>query len=274
MKRFLMAAATLAALSVSGHADDNWYMVTRTAMPGCTAREDFQKMARFARANDLEAMNLFMNSKPCRWLAPGTLVQIETSLEPTGNSDGTIICLRPKGAIDCYWTVVWDDDGKGPILRVTDLAKIAAAPTPQPQPAPQPVAPKQGLVERVRDVSWQCGGAKVTPPDNDRDPVAKTGLMMRYESSRLVSFDAVHTTISGAEYSRQDQYRDFRQWTGRDGVEYWSGVLVRNPKITMVGAFGWDKGTKLPIYVESVYSSGKLDLTIRMTCRYAGDRIA
>src|SRR5262245_31317730 len=158
MKRLLMAAAALSALSVSGHAADNWYMVTRTAMPGCTAREDFQKMARFARVIDLEAMNLFMNSRPCRWLAPGTLVQIENSLEPTGNADGTTICLRPKGAIDCYWTVVLDDDGKGPILRVTDPPKIGPAPTPQSQPAPQPVPPRPRPVEHVRDVSWQCGG--------------------------------------------------------------------------------------------------------------------
>ena len=269
MKRFLIAAAALAALSVTGHTANNWYMVTRMAMPGCTAREDFQKMARFATANDLEAMNLFMNSRPCRWLAPGTLVQIENSLEANGDSDGAIICLRPKGAIDCYWTVVWDDDGKGPILRVTDPAKIPPAPAPHPQPAPQPDAPRPRSVEQVRN--WQCGGAKVTPPDNDRDPVAKTELSIRYELNRLVLFNVVHTTISGAEYSRQDQYRDFRQWTGMDGVENWSGVLVRNPKITMVGAFERDKGTKFPNYVERVYSSGKLDLTLRMTCRYAGD---
>src|SRR5438874_5821387 len=111
MKRLLVAATALAAMCVSGHAVENWYVVTRTAMPGCTVQEHFLKMARLAAANDLEAMSRFMNSKPCRWLAPGTLVQVENSLEPNARSDTSAICLRPKGAIDCYWTVIWDDDG-------------------------------------------------------------------------------------------------------------------------------------------------------------------
>jgi hypothetical protein len=49
--------------------------------------------------------------------------------------------------------------------------------------------PEREGLDRALPVSklWQCGGAKVTPPDNDRDPVAKTELSMHYESKRCRS---------------------------------------------------------------------------------------
>jgi hypothetical protein len=108
----------------------------------------------------------------------------------------------------------------------------------------------------------ECGATKSIPADHDRDPIVKIKVLTAFSAgdSTLRTFDVDHYAASGKIYSRQDQYRDRRFWS-TDKADYWSGVSIRVPSLTMVGSVN-SKG-----YLEKQYRAGRLERTTISACR-------
>src|SRR5262245_58779645 len=107
----------------------------------------------------------------------------------------------------------------------------------------------------------ECGAAKVTPPDDEADPIYKTKIAV----TDKVIF-VVHYAASGETYIRNEQYRDLRFW-GQDKADNWSGVSIKRPDWTMVGTIRMEKGRQWIEYIEKLFSGGKLQTTIVSVCR-------
>src|SRR5262249_15790099 len=128
-----------------------------------------------------------------------------------------------------------------------------------------PVAGNASIIE-----NYECGAAKSSPPDSDRDPVYKTKLQTVGMGAQYVlhAFLVDHYAASGKVYSRDDQYRDRRYWSTSIS-ENWSGISIKNPSLTMVGRLMEDtrnRPTRLT-YVEKLFRSGRLETTIVSVCR-------
>jgi hypothetical protein len=65
---------------------------------------------------------------------------------------------------------------------------------------------------------------------------------------------------------RAEQYRDIKLQSTKQH-ELWSGVSIVDPSLTMVGTLSEVKGQKRTYYVERLYRSGKLTVTIISVCR-------
>jgi hypothetical protein len=107
----------------------------------------------------------------------------------------------------------------------------------------------------------ECGAAKITPPDNENDPIYKTKIAV----TDKVIF-VVHYAASGETYIRNEQYRDQRFWR-QEETDNWSGVSIRRPDWTMVGTIRMEKGRQWIEYIEKLFSGGKLQTTIVSVCR-------
>jgi hypothetical protein len=120
---------------------------------------------------------------------------------------------------------------------------------------------------------WECRVVRITPPErNDHDPVVRTALTTMTVGNRLTGFAVEHETMTGTVYARQQQYRDQRVWT-TDNSDNWSGRLIRNPSLTMVGTFS--QSPRGLFYVERLFREGRLETTIIQQCKndleaYAG----
>jgi hypothetical protein len=104
---------------------------------------------------------------------------------------------------------------------------------------------------------YECSVAKVTPPDKgDKDPGYKINLYLDTQDNSFVK--VVHTTRSGKEYNRADQYtvKDGDNTTNKKGASTWFGVNIKEPNLSMGGIFG-----KLPngqlVYNEVLFRTGK-----------------
>jgi hypothetical protein len=119
------------------------------------------------------------------------------------------------------------------------------------------------IAENANNLKYalECGAAKITPPDNDPDPIYKTKIAV----TNKVIF-VVHYAASGETYIRNEQYRDLRFW-GQEGTDNWSGVSIRRPDRTMVGTIRMEKGRQWVEYIEKLFSGGKLETTIVSVCR-------
>ena len=106
---------------------------------------------------------------------------------------------------------------------------------------------------------YECVVVQVTPPDRDRDPGYKVNVSIEDDKFSTV----VHTTRSGREWDRTDQYANLKTWRAANGVVWWSG-WSRKYQVEMTGALGMDKGQIL--YVEYVRQNGRLVTTIRTVC--------
>jgi hypothetical protein len=72
----------------------------------------------------------------------------------------------------------------------------------------------------------ECMVTKITPPDRSRDPEYKVNLWgkvdHRSDPPNITEFEATHTTMSGRQYPRSEQYTNaslrsnsnWIQWTG------------------------------------------------------------
>jgi hypothetical protein len=150
-------------------------------------------------------------------------------------------------------------------LAPQQLPTSPASPKPMPvEPPvttlPEPV-PQQATRPKITDrIGPQvCTNFRVTPPEpEDRDPIVSARL--DFEDT----FAVTHVTLSGRTYSRGEQYRDVRVWTGRDGVTHWAGTWRRDPAVRMVGSFTADGE-----YTERLFRRGQLETTTVSNCTLA-----
>jgi hypothetical protein len=65
------------------------------------------------------------------------------------------------------------------------------------------------IAENANNLKYalECGAAKITPPDNDSDPIYKTKIAV---TDKVIY--VVHYAASGETYIRNEQYRDLRFW--------------------------------------------------------------
>jgi hypothetical protein len=112
-------------------------------------------------------------------------------------------------------------------------------------------------------LSKECMVAKVTPPDHDRDPGYKVKLTAEFnpDNGRVLSFDAVHTTMSGKQYRRSDQYANGALGGDRNRIQ-WSGWRFGNTQ--MIGTLHLGNGRWL--YDEQVGKNGRVQTTINTIC--------
>src|SRR4051794_37428690 len=87
------------------------------------------------------------------------------------------------------------------------------------------------VAENANDLKYalECGAAKITPADDDSDPIYKTKIAV---TDKVIY--VVHYAASGETYIRNEQYRDLRLWA-QEKTENWSGVSIKRPDRTMVG---------------------------------------
>jgi hypothetical protein len=127
---------------------------------------------------------------------------------------------------------------------------------------------------------YECDQIRNSPPDRSRDPIIKIKLGVVWSPAnvpRPTEFSAVHYSASGEQYARLEQYRDIHTWDNREGSG-WSGVLVRNPAMTMVGTvtehyipqprvdkYRW--AVRSVTYVEKIFKHGRLETVISSVCR-------
>jgi hypothetical protein len=132
-----------------------------------------------------------------------------------------------------------------------------------------PIAGNASIIE-----NYECGAAKSSPPDNDRDPVYKTKLQTVGMGPKYVlhGFIVDHYVASGNVYSRDNQYRDRRYWSTSIS-ENWSGISIKNPSLSMVGSLMEDTRNRLTrlTYVEKIFRSGRLETTIVSVCHPVED---
>jgi hypothetical protein len=71
----------------------------------------------------------------------------------------------------------------------------------------------------------ECAGFQTVPIESvDRDPVVKSYIhLYKARDEKPAAFEVKHETLNGETYARNDQYRDLRFWSDRNG-DYWSGV--------------------------------------------------
>jgi hypothetical protein len=123
-------------------------------------------------------------------------------------------------------------------------------------------------------LSLECVGFKTVPIEPvDRDPVVKSSIHLYKPSDekKPTGFEVKHETLTGKTYARNDQYRDLRFWSDRNG-DYWSGVSVKNRQRTMVGQLGYDptgRGISARRYIEKSFIAGRLEQTTTSTCTCA-----
>ena len=112
-------------------------------------------------------------------------------------------------------------------------------------------------------LTLDCGLIKVTPQDNDRDPILKISVLVTWSPANATNptgFTVEHRSADGKVYSREDQYRSVRMWSTRN-TENWSGISVRNPSITMIGTVYEDRGRTF--YVERIFKFGRLETVVK-----------
>jgi hypothetical protein len=121
----------------------------------------------------------------------------------------------------------------------------------------------QAVAENANDLKYalECGAAKITPADDDSDPIYKTKIAV---ADKVIY--VVHYAASGETYIRNEQYRDLRFW-GQEKTDNWSGVSIKRPDRTMVGTIRMEKGRQWIEYIEKLFSGGKLETTIVSVCR-------
>jgi hypothetical protein len=115
-------------------------------------------------------------------------------------------------------------------------------------------------------VEYECAGYRSVPSEAvERDPVVKTSVT-------VTPFRVKHTSLAGEIYAREEQYRDVRTWSNRNG-DYWSGISVNNPRRTMVGQLAYDdrRGVSARLYVEKSFIDGRLERTTTSTCVWASE---
>jgi hypothetical protein len=93
------------------------------------------------------------------------------------------------------------------------------------------IVAQPATAENAKDLKYalECGAAKITPPEDDSDPIYKTKIAV---TDKLIY--VVHYAASGETYIRNEQYRNQRFW-GQEKTDNWSGVSIRRPDWTMVG---------------------------------------
>jgi hypothetical protein len=112
-------------------------------------------------------------------------------------------------------------------------------------------------------LSLECKVTRVTPPDHDRDPGYKVNLSAGfYGNSKVRSFDVVHTTVSGKEYHRSDQYTD-TNLTDYNGTIRWTGW--RSDNRMMVGTL-YSAAHGRWRYDEEVRHNDRIETTINTVC--------
>jgi hypothetical protein len=109
-------------------------------------------------------------------------------------------------------------------------------------------------------INKECMVAKVTPPDHDRDPGYKVNVSADFENGKISGFDAVHTTMSGTEYSRSRQYTNATLESSRNWVQ-WIGW---RHDYRMVGTLYLNNGRWR--YDEQVFRNGRVQTTINTIC--------
>ena len=123
-----------------------------------------------------------------------------------------------------------------------------------------------GVAQASDLLTLDCGLIKVTPSDNDRDPIIKIGVKVFWSPASALNptgFTVEHHSADGKVYSREDQYRSFRMWSTKTS-ENWSGMSIRNPAVTMVGTVYDERGRTY--YVEQIFKLGRLETVVKSTC--------
>jgi hypothetical protein len=130
---------------------------------------------------------------------------------------------------------------------------------------------------------WECSFHKETPAMADRDPVYKTELYVMYDQTSnrqvmpVVAFNVRHTTRSGEQYERDDQYTNLHVgWqiaaNRKSGSQTWTGDSVRYPNLRIIGQLKWTNNAKglLGTYSEYFYRNGVLANTVTAQCHWVG----
>ena len=116
---------------------------------------------------------------------------------------------------------------------------------------------------------YECSVTKVTPSDQDKDPGYKINLYFYAAGDKLFK-RVVHTTRSGAQYSRGEQYKvnDGVNTINKNGAHVWVAESMKDPGIYMAGTFSWLKDGKA-VYIEDLYrgkNAKKPTMTINSVC--------
>jgi hypothetical protein len=75
------------------------------------------------------------------------------------------------------------------------------------------IVAQPATAENAKDLKYalECGAAKITPPEDDSDPIYKTKIAV---TDKLIY--VVHYAASGETYIRNEQYRNQRFWGARE----------------------------------------------------------
>ena len=122
------------------------------------------------------------------------------------------------------------------------------------------------------ELGYECSVTKVTPPEKDKDPGYKINVYFVLDGKQPLFSRVIHTTRSGAQYSRVNQYNvaNDGNFVNKNGANVWIGESIKDHGIYMVGTFGTTKDGKL-VYVEDLWRSKnkKLVMSIDSVCHRA-----
>jgi hypothetical protein len=121
--------------------------------------------------------------------------------------------------------------------------------------------------DATEDFAYECSVTKVTPPDQDKDPGYKINVYFHDDNGKPFFTRVIHTTRSGAQYSRVNQYTLAGNVINKNGANVWFGDSIKNPSIYMVGTFGSTKDGKL-VYIEDLWNrkNKKMVMAVNSVC--------
>jgi hypothetical protein len=112
----------------------------------------------------------------------------------------------------------------------------------------------------------ECVPAYERPRDHDRNPTYKIMIDLQLNGQQVTEIDAQHVLVDGTVVDRNDQYGDASVWQKPGYNEwYWSGTLMRNPRLTMNGRLYRDPRGQW-VYEETLFDRGRKNFYIASTC--------
>jgi hypothetical protein len=104
------------------------------------------------------------------------------------------------------------------------------------------------------------------PRDHDRNPTYKITIDLQLNGQQVTEIDAHHVLVDGTVVDRNDQYGNAKVWQKPGYNEwYWSGTLMRNPRLTMNGRLYRDPRGQW-LYEEMLFDRGRQNFYMASVC--------
>jgi hypothetical protein len=112
----------------------------------------------------------------------------------------------------------------------------------------------------------ECVPAYERPRDHDRNPTYKIMIDLQLNGQQVTEIDAKHVLVDGTVVDRNDQYGNANVWQKPHYNEwYWSGTLMRNPRLTMNGRLYRDARGQW-VYEETLFDRRRQNFYMASVC--------